>query len=85
MGPLIFLDIDGVMNSLAWMMSAGRPMKNAMGYSHFDPSAVDCLSRIVRWTDAQVVVASSAWDLDESETLSAAMQSEHQAGLEGTS
>lgn len=53
---IIFLDIDGVLNSERWLMSLGE----AWNRTHIDPAAVAVLNQVVRATDA-VVVISSTW------------------------
>ncbi|BDI33357.1 hypothetical protein CCAX7_54080 [Capsulimonas corticalis] len=67
MKKLIFLDFDGVLNSVAWM--EGDVYKNkprlhvdrlAWCLGKIDPAAVLRVNRIVRETDAYIVI-SSAW------------------------
>ena len=68
MKPIIFLDVDGVLNSSAWFDSFGAPdvldkaMKEAddWRFTHIDPAAVARLRRIVLEADAEIVV-SSTW------------------------
>lgn len=57
---IVFLDIDGVLNSAAWrkhLIKEGRYESNAL-----DPAAVACLNRIAAATGAHIVV-SSTWRL----------------------
>ncbi len=54
MSPLIFLDIDGVLNNNPWMA------KN--GFGTLDPFNVQMLVRLVELTDANLVI-SSDWRL----------------------
>lgn len=53
--PVIFLDFDGVLNSLRSTLALG-----GCGERQFDPVAVGLVSRLAEATDAAVVV-SSAW------------------------
>lgn len=55
MRPIIFLDFDGVLNSLRSVLATGR----GGGHSP-DPMAVGLMARLARHADANVVV-SSAW------------------------
>lgn len=68
MRKLLFLDVDGVLNSHAWW---DRRPKLEPGHSReefkkneFDPEAVKILHKILRETDAMVVL-SSVWRLHE--------------------
>lgn len=62
--PILFLDIDGVLNSAAWFTFESHRCKGAVVDDErmFDPAAVERLNRI---TDAvgAVIVVSSAWRL----------------------
>lgn len=55
MKPVIFLDFDGVLNSLRSTLAMGGTSRH-----QFDPVAVNLVSRLAREGDANVVV-SSAW------------------------
>lgn len=64
---VIFLDIDGVLNSLAWLKAGGKfgcgcgkkekPTRERIGW---DPELVCNLRKVVEFTDASIVI-SSAW------------------------
>ena len=59
MKKIIFLDIDGVLNSGRWFAKiGGEPDADGYGIS-FDPVAVDCLGRIISETGAEIVISSS--------------------------
>ena len=59
MKKIIFLDIDGVLNSGRWFAkTGGEPDADGYGVS-FDPAAVDCLGRIISETGAEIVISSS--------------------------
>ena len=59
MKKIIFLDIDGVLNSGRWFAkTGGEPDADGYGVS-FDPAAVDCLGRILSETGAEIVISSS--------------------------
>lgn len=59
MKRIIFLDIDGVLNSGRWFAkTGGEPDADGYGVS-FDPVAVDCLGRILSETGAEIVISSS--------------------------
>ena len=55
MKPVIFLDFDGVLNSLRSTLALGGCSEH-----HLDPVAVSLVSRLAREADANVVI-SSAW------------------------
>ncbi|MBP5257903.1 MAG: hypothetical protein J6Z41_04085 [Prevotella sp.] len=59
MQKIIFLDIDGVLNSERWHteMTKNAP-KDRFGYE-FDPTAVSNLAKIVEETEADIVISSS--------------------------
>jgi len=72
---LLFLDVDGVLNSRGWFMSLSRKFRQkelahkfeddpqfADDASHFDPAAVALLNQVVKETGASVVLSSS-WRL----------------------
>lgn len=58
---LIFLDIDGVFNSEAWKKDP-RFSKIEYPYNLFDPETVLLFNRIIRETEAKVVITST-WRL----------------------
>lgn len=58
--PLIFLDIDGVLNSDTWFASLGREPNGNV--DDIDPSAVRRLNSLVERTDAKIII-SSTWRL----------------------
>lgn len=51
---VLFLDIDGVLNSLSSVLALGNPN------DHLDPVCVGLMARLLKETDTQVVV-SSTW------------------------
>ena len=53
---ILFLDIDGVLNSAKWLQ--GKPRKT-WPFEHIDPAAVQLLNRIVRETSCKIVISSS--------------------------
>lgn len=55
-GKIIFLDIDGVLNSMPWIRTHDRSGDLA---AHLDPRAVRILSDLVRVSGAEIVVSSS--------------------------
>jgi hypothetical protein len=60
MNKVIFLDIDGVLNTGSWHCQAkGKELQDEYGYK-FDPKAVANLKRIVDETGAEIVI-SSTW------------------------
>lgn len=59
MRKIIFLDIDGVLNTQYWYTQTDRNTpKDKYGYA-FDPNAVANLKRIVEETGADIVISSS--------------------------
>lgn len=67
MRKIIFLDIDGVLNTKYWynQMSRSTP-KDKYGYA-FDPNAVANLKRIIDETGADIVISSSWKSLELTE------------------
>ena len=59
---IIFLDIDGVMNSRRNAIRLSDQGKPDPIMRQFDPEAIQCLNRILEETDAQIVI-SSIWRL----------------------
>lgn len=57
---VLFLDIDGCLNSGKYIRSLGKPFGTTRTDEILDPSAIDRLNRLVEATGAAVVV-SSAW------------------------
>lgn len=57
---LIFLDIDGVLNSDIWYESIKGKVKFEKEHSHFDPKAVNMLNDLCKKTNSKVVI-SSTW------------------------
>lgn len=65
--PILFLDIDGVLNSLEY--AKGKEARGEKGCLGIDPAAVVHLQRIVDETDCSIVL-SSTWRLGPPGTLS---------------
>ena len=59
MKKIIFLDIDGVLNSFRWHNSEGNEKLTDRFGRVFDPEAVSNLSKIVEETGADIVISSS--------------------------
>jgi hypothetical protein len=59
---ILFLDIDGVLNSVEWWESLPKQTRllRQADWDHFDPCAVDLVNHILDATGAKVVI-SSAW------------------------
>ena len=55
--PIVFLDIDGVLNSYSWW---ARRTTMEFPYREFDPVCVSRLSGLVERVDADIVI-SSPW------------------------
>lgn len=51
--PIVFLDIDGVLNSLGSVLALGNPSL------HLDPVSIGLVARLCKETDAKIVVSSS--------------------------
>jgi|TARA_Y100000310_G_scaffold309731_1_gene354164 hypothetical protein len=54
--PIVFLDIDGVLNSYSWW---ARRTTMDFPYREFDPACLSRLSDLVEHVDADIVVSSS--------------------------
>jgi len=54
---IIFLDIDGVMNSESYYKTVNRKLKN---WSRFNPISVNIVTKLVKEFDANIVI-SSLW------------------------
>ena len=54
LGPVLFLDVDWVLNSATWFASKGP-----MSVTEVDPRAVRRVQRIVAKTGAKIVLSSS--------------------------
>ena len=64
---VIFLDIDGVLNSGRWYYERGGYVpRDADMSAELDPSAIQCLNRIIDQTGAKVCISSS-WRILEDE------------------
>ena len=59
---LIFLDIDGVLNSSAWLEDQYKKGRSVSMVREFDRAAIGNLNRVVLGTGAKVVI-SSTWRL----------------------
>jgi len=60
MEKVIFLDIDGVMNSQKWFIKSHKKYKYYCNQYHWDKMAVNRLNHIIYKTDAKIVI-SSTW------------------------
>ena len=59
MNKILFLDIDGVLNTASWHRQADRnSLQDEYGY-HFDPTSVANLAKIIDETGADIVISSS--------------------------
>lgn len=61
MQKILFLDIDGVLNTsghIVRLKRSGEPLSDRFGY-RFDPQAVAQLKRIIERTEAAIVISSS--------------------------
>lgn len=54
---IVFLDIDGVLNSEPWLRKDGNGKNFPFG--HLDPTAISLLGDIVGTTESQIVISSS--------------------------
>ncbi len=54
--PIVFLDIDGVLNSYGWW---ARRTTMEFPYREFDPACLSRLSDLVEYVDADIVISSS--------------------------
>ena len=67
MGKVIFLDIDGVLNTKYWYSQKDRNApQDQYGYA-FDPTSVANLAQIIEKTGAEIVISSSWKELGLSE------------------
>ena len=68
---IVFLDIDGVLNSMGWVIGYDKPFMNANYLLQFganlDPSCVNILNRFVTQTFPSKIVLSSSWRSNSSE------------------
>ena len=64
---VIFLDIDGILNSVPYFKS----IKGKHGHTEIDESRLPLLKRIVEENDAQIVLSASWRDLDDRESATA--------------
>lgn len=79
MRKVLFLDIDGVLNTERWHNQAsGDELKDEYGYM-FDPVAVDNLRKIVDETGAAIVISSS-WKCIGLTTMQRMWQDRHLPG-----
>jgi hypothetical protein len=62
MNPILFLDIDGVLNSDAWMKAGhmSGDLNPATEHEFFEPRAGRLLNRVIEQTNCDIVI-SSAW------------------------
>ena len=70
MDKFIFLDIDGVLNTAnyhTWRQLLGKYISDLHGHL-FAPSPVRNLRRLIKWTNAKIVLSSS-WRMDGLETM----------------
>lgn len=61
---IIFLDIDGVLNSDLWEKSSNHKANN-YPFNQFDPKAIKLFNKVVNETKAKIVL-SSTWRLNHS-------------------
>ena len=85
MTPIIFLDIDGVVNNSDITKFEGRTGEYAYGVftseKYFDSNCVACLNKIIEATGADIVISSSWRILFDKETLSSFFERQ---GVKGT-
>ena len=58
MKKILFLDIDGVLNSARWYTRINNIPRDRFGHA-FDPAAIENLSKIIAATGADIVISSS--------------------------
>lgn len=75
MNPIIFLDFDGVLNSLRSMLALGGCLPH-----QFDSVAVNIMARLAKVADARVVVSSS-WRVGSNVLALRAILSQYSASL----
>ena len=68
---IIFLDIDGVMNSETYYNSVNSKQKNS---SHFNPVSVNIITKLAKEFDAHIVI-SSLWRFARKKELSKELNS----------
>ena len=66
---IIFLDVDGVLNSLAYFESLGRS-RHICGYNDISDYHLQKLAEIYHTCDAKIVLSSTWRDLDDAEETS---------------
>ncbi len=63
MAPLVFLDVDGVLNSQTWLYSSEQQRLEVHYFGHeylmMEPRAVELLNRLIEASGAEVVISSS--------------------------
>lgn len=62
---IIFLDVDGVLNSLSYFKTEEHQLKRFLEHDEIDESKVVFLKQIVDETDAKIVLSSTWRDLDD--------------------
>lgn len=65
MTKILFLDVDGVLNSAKWFRNPRSNEDDYLGLRSIDPACVSRLKKILSFTGAKVVL-SSTWRLEES-------------------
>lgn len=68
MKKILFLDIDGVLNSVRYFKSISNSSYSSK-LNHFDPNAVILLNRIIRETNCKIVVSSSWRYFEECDSI----------------
>jgi hypothetical protein len=56
---LIFLDVDGVLNSEEYYVQRGKLASRHGSAKYYDPVAIKYLNRLIKWTNAKIVFSSS--------------------------
>lgn len=70
MMKVIFLDIDGVLNSDKWLKT--QPDWDSI-YNRIDPAAISLLNHLISWTGAHVVISSS-WRISWPKELTSVLE-----------